>query len=190
LKKTKYLTLTLALLLVVAFTYLMTDFARQKTRQAIFIDQIENARQSLSILPAPATDLQSHLDNLTAEYTQALEALSDNTLNSTSVIDSLLVLADTCNLKITPVTSDSWVNKKVGDSVYKILPLKLQVQGSLNSLIDYVKKIDDSQKYPNLAIAGIDIQNTNQAVHSAGSNSDFVTANLSLEVVIRLPSNQ
>jgi hypothetical protein len=189
LKQTRNLTLILVLLLVVAFTYLMTDYARQQKRQAALINQIENITRSLSILPTPATDLEQRLADTTAANTKALQTLSDNTLNSTAIIDSLLILADSCNLKLTPLTTGSWINKKVAESVYKVLPIDLQVRGTLSGLIDFVKMIDNPQKFPNLVLAGIRVDNAREAPNTVGNRSDIITANLSLTVVVRLPSS-
>jgi preprotein translocase subunit YajC len=183
------LTILLAVVMVIAFAYLMTDYARQQKRQATFTDEIENAQRSLAILTAPPAGLEKQLADITATNSQALRNLADTSLNSTSIIDSLLVLTDGFNLKVAPLTTDAWINKKVGDSAYKVLPLEFQLEGPLKGLIGFVKTIDDSQKYPNLLVTGMKIQNDPEAVKTMNKNSDLVTANLSVSIVIRSPSS-
>jgi Tfp pilus assembly protein PilO len=189
LKQTRLLTIVLALVLVVALAYLMTDYARQQKRQAVFIDQIENSARSLSLLPTPQAGLEQQLADITAANARAQQTLSNNSLNSTAVIDSLLILADNCNLKVTPLTTQSWINKKVADSSYRALPLELQVEGSLGGLIDFVKMIDDSQKYPNLLISEMDIENDSVPSDNLGPAASPVTGQLSVTIVIRTPPN-
>jgi hypothetical protein len=188
LKQTRILTISLVLLLVIAFTYLMMDYARQQKKQAVLVDQIENAEFALSLIPAPSAVLKQQLADVEAANARVSKAISDNSLNSTGIINTLLFQADSCNLKVAPLTTESWAYKKIGDSEYKILPVKLQIQGPLNGLIDFIKMIDNSPRSPNLLILEMNILNDTKASTAGGLNSDSVTANLSLAIVVRLNS--
>jgi hypothetical protein len=190
LKQTKNLTIFLVVVMVVALTYLMMDYTHQQKRQAAFTLQIDSATHSLAILPAPASDLEQKLAAAGAANAAALQAVSSDSLNSTDIINALLINADHCGLRVTPVTTESWVTKKVGSGRYNILPLKFQAQGSLDNLTEFIQAIANPDLYPYLVIEGIEIVNPVAETNIAASYDSPITANLALDIIARLPQVQ
>jgi cell division protein FtsB len=184
-KQTRLLTIFLVLLLVVAFTYLLGDYARQHKRQAGYNLQINAAVNALAQIPAPETDLESRLSDLTASSSQALASISDNSLNSTSIIDTLMKQAESYNLSVTPLTTDSWIEKKVNNSMYKVLPIKMQLNGNLEGMLDFIKTLDNTRKYPYLMISAIDIIHDPEEITSETNTNATVTAEITFNIIIR-----
>jgi len=173
--------------MVIALAYLAVDYNRQQKRQAAYNFQIESSIYSLSVLPEPPPDLDKQLAEIDAAGEAALEALSASSVNSTEVINTLMTLADACSLQVTPVTTDSWLNRQVGGHNYEILPVKFQVQGSMPSLIEYIKSIEQPQQYPYLVIAEIDVLNNPEARADGDQLNPLISAKLVVNIIIRLP---
>jgi hypothetical protein len=187
LKQTRILIMGLSLVMVIAFVYLMTDYARQHQRQAALMEQIGITAQALSVLPTPAANLEQQLADITASNAKASAAIGDVSLNTTKIIDSLLSLAESCQLQVTPLSSSAWGKHTLENTVYKTLPIELQIQGSISGLIDYIDALDNTQKYPNLIITEMNVNDVAEQRLPGDDNDKLVTAKIFLSIIVRLP---
>jgi hypothetical protein len=185
LNQTRRLTIALVFLLITAFVYLLSDFTQQMKKQAVYMERINDQKIALGNLPVPATDLEQKLTELSAENTAASQAVSNNALNTTLILDSLLNLADNNQLTTSPLAADSWTSKTVGEGTYRILPLQIQLQGQLTAFNTFLSQIEDKTKYPSLVVSNVSILPSTDP--AAGDNGSIISAKLELELVIRLP---
>jgi hypothetical protein len=190
LKQTRRLTIVLVLLLAAAFVYLLGDFSQQIKKQAVYVERIANQEMALANLPEISADLDLRLAEISAASTNALQAVSNNSLNTTNILESLLILADSQQLEVTPLTADNWTQKTVGVSTYKILPVELQIQGQLSGLINFMEQINNVAKYPYLITESIAIVPTDESSITIASNNELpVTVKLSLALIVRQPDD-
>jgi Tfp pilus assembly protein PilO len=185
LKQTRLLTIVLALVMVIAFVYLLSDYSRLQKKQTDYTSQIESAKHALALLGSPGSGFEQQLASAQAANTVALQHLADHHLNSTNLINSVLDCAAQNGLQVNSLTSEQWIRKAINGTDYKNLPIELNLTGSLNQFIDFTRNITNVEKFPNLLV-------TNTVI-SVGSRSSagntIVSVELSLILAIRqIPS--
>jgi len=181
LKQTRLLTVVLALVMVIALVYLLSDYTRLQKKQTEYTSQIESDKRALALLGSPGSGFEQQLASAQVANTAALQRLADHHLNSTNLINSVLDCAAQNGLQVTSLTSEQWIRKAISGTDYKNLPIELNVTGSLDQFIDFTRTITNIDKFPNLLVT--------KTVISAGSTSSagnpIVSVELSLILAIR-----
>jgi hypothetical protein len=169
--------------LIGALAYLGVGYYWQNKRQASLIDQIETGRTINSLLPTPAADLQAQLVQVQSA-SAAVTTAAAGSLNSTEIIDSLLTLADACHLKVSPVSTQAWTSRAIGAGVYNILPVQLTLQGRQSDLVNFIGRVEDTAKYPSLAVENL-VMAENSDAPAAAADSIW-SAQLILDILNRI----
>ncbi len=185
-KHTRHLTMVLVLLLVTAFAYLLGDFNQQMKKQNVYVNRIDDQKMALDNLPAPLTDLEQRLAEVSAINSNVQQAAANTTLNTTTFIDFLLAAADRFNLLVSPIKADNWNLRTVGATTYKVFPVEVHLKGQFSELVSFLDQIDDSNRYPYLVIESVLVIPVDMSVLSAGiATSSQVTAHLDLALIVR-----
>ncbi len=181
------LLLLLVLCLLAGFIYLVNDYSRQQREQSSISTQIDECSQVFQLLETPPADLQLQLENTRKANQEVKNDLSVSHSGSTAVIALILKTADECNLKATPIGTDTWTEKNIGDSIYQMLPINLEIRGKAEDVIRFISRVEDRQAFPDLVVTSFILKNTGETeTPEASAAADEVTASLTLDIVTRL----
>jgi Tfp pilus assembly protein PilO len=178
----------LALCLLAGFVYLINDYSRQQREQNSISTQIEECSQVFQALDTPPDDLQLQLENTRKANEEVKTRLSISSSGSTTIIASILKAADECNLKTTPLGTDIWTEQNVGDSIYQLLPINLDIRGKTADIIRFISRIEDRQAFPDLVVTNFVMKNNDATDTSNGEiiAADEAEASVTLDIVTRI----
>ncbi|HSW59087.1 MAG TPA: hypothetical protein VLH15_11825 [Dehalococcoidales bacterium] len=186
-KQTRLLTIILVITLAAAIVYVLGDFNQQTKKLAAYTDQIENQKMALSNLPVLPAEIEKHLEMLSVRTAAALQAIANQNLNTTSLVDSLLTAAGKHQLAVSPISAGSWNYTTAGNARYRVLPVEMHIQGDLFELIAFLDQIDEFDSYPNLVVQTLSIIPTDQLLTNQLVDADHpVSAVLNLAIVVRV----
>jgi len=91
---------------------------------------------------APLSSQQSELERRLAEAESRLQtardSLSRSSVESIEASDTLLRIAEGCDVEITEIGSSAWMTQKLAGLSCSVLPLTVQVEGDVPGLIEFV----------------------------------------------------
>ncbi len=187
----RILIMLLGVCMVVVYAYLLTDYFKQEKVQAAIINQTGDSSRVLALLALPPANLQAQLEQARIANQAARQAVSWDNINSTAIIKAVLQKAEACNLKANPLTADQWLKRNVGNKAYRILPLKLDLEGKLSDLTQFLGQLEDREAFPSLAIEDLSIDLNSQTDGSGKTSiTSGVSAKLTVSIIVRLESGK
>jgi hypothetical protein len=188
--RTNWLFIVLVLGLIIAFTFMLTDYFKQQRIQDSLRRQIDEGTQELISLPLPSPDLQRQLEEAKNANQATRASISADTINSTNIIDALLNTAEVCDLRSDNLSTEKWSSKSIGDSSYRLMPIDLNLKGTISNLVTFIEKLENNPTFPSLVIENLSIADSGEAnMRTAGLNSSpEVTAKLTAMIVTRTES--
>jgi hypothetical protein len=181
--------------LIIVFAFTLTDYFKQQRVQNSLRGQIEVKRQELISAPEPATDLRQQLEKAENENQAAMAALSAGAVNSTEIITALLETAGACGLIGGNLTTEKWATEGIGNSTYRLMPVNVDLKGTVSSLRLFMEKLENRSDFPALAVKNLSIAGPeetaarNTGVHKADVRQAEVSndeQNLNQEITARL----
>ncbi len=153
--KKKLLIALLIVILLVVYYLLGMDYLKQRQQQAALAPQISDVTQVLAQMPEPPQDLEQRLasaqDNLTAE-----QKAFPGEMNSTRVINTILELADECQVRAIPLVTEPWSAVKIGEHDYHLFRLNVAVEGSYLNLVSFTGKLE-SEEFETLIVEHLSV---------------------------------
>jgi hypothetical protein len=183
LKRYKLLSITLIFCLVAGLGYLIIDYVIQQYAQKQLLKQINEANQSLQLLPVPDMTVKDKLAAIKLTNQAAKQSLLEGTSNDIDILDSILQLADKCYIRLIPVKTSSWNGKNIGEINYQILPVELHIRGKLSDIILFLGKLEDKESNPGVAVKALSLTINNSVDRSQVHE---VSGTLNLNLVSRL----
>jgi hypothetical protein len=147
----------LVLCLVLTFVYMASDYFKQQRVQDVLRSQIAQKKTELAALPAPSSGLQERLTEAENTNQQIKTALSADYVDSTDVIAALLDTAADCHLKSSNLSTDKWNNQSNGESSYRVLPLNLDLSGTLSDVMIFLEKLETGHYFTALVVENISL---------------------------------
>ena len=139
-----------SLLIGIVFILLVTsyllgmDYLNQLKEHETLTSQISEVSQTLAQLPQPPQDLEQQLAAAEASLAVLASAFPSQ-ISSNEVIDTILKLADDCEVKAVPLLTKPWSTEKVGEHDYHVFRLSLTVTGSFSQLISFTSKLENGE---------------------------------------------
>jgi len=168
---------TITILVLFAFLRWGTDYIQARVlnsanqEKAVLIKEINTANKSIARIPKQDGQLTlrlTQLEKVLAEESRAIPASMDSTL----VINSILELAKSCSVTVTPLQTNDWSKK--GEH-YQVYTLQIQVEGSYELIAAFIDRLEN-ELFENLIITSLDISGGLKT----GTKPD--TANLQLAI--------
>lgn len=179
--KTKKLLIIILVLALLAVYYIMgTGYLKQHRDNQALVARIEEVRQLLAQIPPAPADLEQRLSAAQGDYTQTQNAFP-TPLNTTQIINSLLLLAEETGVKAVPLITQAWTVESVNGYDYAVFRLDLTVSGNFTRVIDFIEGLETNAT-PTLAIDSLVIE---QAVDAEGGESMLFNARLEIIVYAR-----
>jgi Tfp pilus assembly protein PilO len=176
----------LIICLIGALAYLGIGYYWQSKRQASLVDQIETGRNINGLLPTPAAGLQEQLAQLQQADDVINPSAISGSVDTTDIISRLLNLADNCCLKANPVVTQSWLKKTTQTGVYSILPVQLTIQGQQTDLVKFIRQVEDTGKFPSLAIESLVLKENSDSLEAAEADNLNWSAQLTVDIMTRI----
>jgi Tfp pilus assembly protein PilO len=174
------LIITLVVLLAVN-CLLGIDYLKQRQKNEALTAQIAEATQTLAQTPTPPQDLEQKLASTKASLAEAQSALPKD-LNSTRVINSILKLADACQVKAIPLSTRPWSVENIGKG-YHVFRINMAISGSFPQLTSFLSQLGNGE-FKTFIVENLNVTKA----PSSSEETVTVTASLSLAVYARLTS--
>jgi hypothetical protein len=173
------ITLLIIILLVVYYILGMGYMKQQKEHEAL-TSQIADVTQTLREIPEPPQDLEQRLATAQASLTAEQSAFPGK-MNTTQVINSILELADDCEVKAIPLITQPWSTEKVGQHDYYVFRLNVAVEGSLSQLLTFGGKLENSE-FETLVVERLEVTRVTDQPEETVEGTVPVTASLDLAI--------
>ena len=141
--KTKLIILLLIMASLAAYGFLGTGYLKQRQGQAVLASSITDTSQELKQVPTPPTDLESRLAAAQARLTAAQSAFPGKP-NSTQIINKILKLADECQVKAIPLSTQEWSPEKTRKG-YLVFRLHMTVKGDFPQFVNFVGRLENGE---------------------------------------------
>ena len=177
-----FITLLIIILLVVYYL-LGTGYMKQQKEHEALTSQIADVTQTLREMPKPPQDLEQRLAAAQASLIAEQSAFPDK-MNTTQVINSILELADNCEVKAIPLITQPWSIEEVGQHGYYVFRLNVAIEGSLSQLLTFVDELENSE-FETLVVEGLKVTRVTEQPEETAEGTVPVTASLDLAIYAR-----
>jgi len=180
--KGKLLIVILIIMLSVVYYLFGNDYLNQRREQKVLAPQIAEVTQTLSQIPEPPQGLEQRLEVAQASLA-AEQGKLPSEVDTTQVIDTILGLADDCQVKAIPLATEPWTEEKVGEHDYDVFRLSIEVDGGFSQLVNFVKKLENGEFntliVEKLSVSKLSPQSEDE---TAADGIMLITANLDLAI--------
>jgi len=142
--KGKLLITLLVIILLVVYYLLGTGYMKQQKEQKELTSQTTDVTQTLAQMPEPPQDLEQQLAAAQASLAAEQNAFPTK-MNTTQVINTILELADECEVKAIPLVTQPWSMEMVGEHSYDVFRLSVVVEGNLPQLLAFISKLEKGE---------------------------------------------
>ena len=186
-KTRKPLIIILVLVLLVVYYLVGTDYQKQRRQHRSLASQITETTQILALVPLPPADLEPRLA-AAQEDLEAIKSSFPSYTNSTSIINTVLRLAEEIGVKAIPLVTQPWTTESVKGQDYSVFRLNLAVTGTFAQLTDFLSSLEKG-KPETLVIEYLSVDNASETSGVGSDGGDRTPVNASLKIAIyALPS--
>ena len=173
------------IMLLVVYYILGTSYLKQRQEHQALTAQLIEATETLKEMPQP----QDFGEQLAAAQTNL--AVEQNAfpgkVNTTQVINTILELADKCELKAIPLVTQPWLTEKVGEHDYYVFRLNVAIEGSFSQLLSFVSGLENGD-YETLIIKNVSVTRSTEQAEAETEATIPVTASVDLTLYIQPPT--
>jgi len=174
--------LIIAIITLLSVYYFMgMDYLKQRQGNEELTAQINEAARTLARTPQPAQDLEQRLAAAEASLAAAQGAFPTG-LNSTQIINTILKLADSYQVKAIPLTTQPWVLENTGEGYY-VFRINMAVRGDFSRLTSFINRLENGE-LTTLVVENLSITRAGQPT---GEVTIPVIANLDVAIYTRTP---
>jgi len=167
--------------LLVVYYFLGTDYRKQRQAHDALAAQVNEATLSLTRTTEPPQDLEKRLAAAEAKLA-AVHSTFPSDLNSTRVINDILLLADEYRVKAIPLVTKPWSMENIG-KVYHVFRIDMVVSGSFAQVTGFVSQLESS------GFAAIAVENLGVTRLPIGGNIPVV-CNLDLAIYTQFTTSE
>jgi len=172
----------LIVILSVVYYLFGTDYLNQRNEQKALTSQIAEVTQTLGEMPELPQNLEQQLEAAEASLV-AEQGAFPNKMDTTQVVDTILRLADDCQVKAIPLITDPWSKENIGQHDYYVFRLNLAVEGSFSQLVSFVKKLENG-KFNTLIAENVSLTRLSQQSEDEGVDEETILITASLDLAI------
>lgn len=143
-KTRKLLIILLIAALLVVYYLLGTDYMKQRQEHEALASQINDATVTLAQMPEPPTDLELRLAAAQDSLDTAKSSFPGR-MSSTLIVNSILRLAEECEVKAIPLVTQPWTTEALSDYNYSVFRLNVAVTGTFTRLVSFISKLENGE---------------------------------------------
>jgi Tfp pilus assembly protein PilO len=166
--------------LLVVYYFLGMDYRKQRQARDVLAARVNEAALTLAQTPEPPQALEQRLAEAEASLA-AVQYTFPSDLNSTRVINDILLLADECQVKAIPLATQPWSIEDTGRD-YQVFRIDMSVSGSYPLVTDFVSQLESA------SFAAIAVENLGVTRLPVGGNMPVV-CNLDLAIYTRFTTS-
>lgn len=167
--------------LLVVYYFLGTDYREQRQAYDVLAARVNEATLTLTQTPEPPQDLEQRLAAAEANLA-AVHSIFPSDLNSTRVINDILVLAGEYQVKAIPLVTKPWSMENIGKG-YHVFRIDMAVSGSFPQVTGFVSQLESA------SFAAITVENLGVTRLPVGGNVPVV-CNLDLAIYTRFTTSE
>jgi len=152
--------------LLVVYYFLGTDYRKQRQAYDALAARVNEATLTLTQTPEPSRDLERRLAAAKATLATVRSTFPSD-LNSTRVINDILILADEYHVKAIPLITTPWSLENIGKG-YHVFRIEMVVSGSFAQVNGFVSQLESGR------FAAIAVENLGMTRQPAGGNTPVV----------------
>jgi hypothetical protein len=143
--KTRKLLITLLIIvLVVVYCRLGIDYMKQDSEREALASQITDATQTLAQMSEPPDYLDQQLSAAQASLA-AEQSTFPGEMNSTNIVNTILKLAEECEVKAIPLITQPWTTESISDHDYSVFRLNVAVVGTFIQMASFLSKLEKGE---------------------------------------------
>jgi hypothetical protein len=150
LKTRKLLIAGLVLVLLAVYYIMGTGYLEQRREVKALASRAEEAAQMLAQIPPAPADLAERLSEAQSNYEAAQDSFPGQ-MNTTSIIDTVLRLADEAGVKAIPLITQPWTTENINDLNYAVFRLSVTASGDFTGLAGFIDRLETVES-PTLVI--------------------------------------
>jgi Tfp pilus assembly protein PilO len=144
LKTRKLLIILLIAVLLVVYYILGMGYLKQRNEHEVLASQITEATQTLAQMPKPPDDLEQQLAAVRASL-DTVKSSFPREMNSTRIVNAILRLAENCEVKAIPLSTQAWKNVDIRGHSYSVFRLNVAVTGTFAQLVSFLSKLESGE---------------------------------------------
>jgi len=143
----------LVLVLLAVYYIMGTGYLEQRREVKALASRAEEAAQMLAQIPPSPADLAERLSEAQSNYEAAQDSFLGQ-MNTTSIIDTVLRLADEAGVKAIPLITQPWTTENISDLNYAVFRLSITASGDFTGLAGFIDRLGTDEP-PTLVIESI-----------------------------------
>ena len=180
--KRKLIIIMLIVILLVVYYLLGTGYMKQRKEHEALNYQIAEVTQTVRELPEPPQGLELRLADAQANLAAEQRAFPSQ-MNSTQVINTILELADDCEVKAIPLITQPWSMEAVWEHSYYIFRLNVALEGNLAQLLTFVSGLENGE-YKTLVVENLSITRVTEESEEESVSEETIPVIASLDLAI------
>jgi hypothetical protein len=172
----------LIIILSVVYYLFGMDYLNQRKEQKALTPQIAEVTQTLGDMPEPSQNLEQQLEAAEASLVAEQSAFPGK-MDTTQVIDTILRLADDCQVKAIPLITEPWSKENIGQHDYYVFRLNLAVGGSFSQLVNFVGELENGG-FNTLIVENVSLTRLSQQSEDEGVDEETILITASLDLAI------
>jgi hypothetical protein len=165
-------------ILLVVYGLLAIGYMKQGPEQERLLSEIEEINRSIESLPGASTTFAEQLAVAQASLAAEYETIPQK-ISSSDVIDIVISLAQEIGVKAVPLTTQPWIEQQIGDNVYCVLRINIEIEGLFSQVSEYVSRLEGGA-FSTLVIERLTIDIEDEEAYAGGATP--VEASLDLAI--------
>ena len=185
------LLITLAIVIIlVGYAYFGMGYMKQRSEHEVLTSQITDVSQTLAQIPKPPQDLEQRLEAARASLAAEQSAFPGK-MNSTQIINTILKLADDCEVKAIPLVTQPWSMEDAEEHDYYVFRLNVTVEGRFSQLSSFISKLENGE-FKTLIVEDLSVTRvTEQSERETVTEGTIpVTASVELAIYTQSPASE
>ena len=172
----------LIIILSVVYYLFGMDYLNQRKEQKALTSQIADVTQTLGDMPEPPQNLEQQLEAAEASLV-AKQGAFPGKMGTTQVIDTILRLADDCQVKAIPLITEPWSKENIGQHDYYVFRLNLTVEGSFSQLVNFVGELENGG-FNTLIVENVSLTRLSQQSEDEAAAEGIIPITAGLDIAI------
>jgi hypothetical protein len=144
LKTRNLLTALLVVVLLVAYYLMGTGYLKQRREHAALAFQLTDTTRALALIPNPPGDLEARL-TAARDSREKVKDMLPGQMSSTSIVNTILKLADDGKVKAIPLITQPWTTVNMGGYECSVFRLSVTVTGTFPQLVSFVNQLENGE---------------------------------------------
>jgi len=141
------------------------------------VQEIDAVNMSIEQIPEPEEGLDIKLAEIEEELNKEKQIIPDS-MDGATIVDTILKLAESCNVTVTPMSTHNWSSESTHYLVYTV---NIIVEGNYRNVEDFIDRLENDV-YDNLAILSLGISGDQS---TEDEEPEPINANLRIGVYTR-----